>query len=93
MNLTQDDIQAIRQLIREEVREIVRDEVRSEVRSEVASQLQPVNARLDKMSGDIETLKNDVHDIYEIIVPTNADLNTKLKDHEVRITKLEAQSA
>ncbi|HSW98392.1 MAG TPA: hypothetical protein VLF71_00995 [Candidatus Saccharimonadales bacterium] len=52
MNLTNDDLQAIR--------DIIKDEVSSIVRSTVKEELRPI-------SGELEALRNDIKEIYDML--------------------------
>ena len=52
MNLASDDLQAIR--------DIIKDEVSSIVRSTVKEELRPI-------SGELEALRNDIKEIYDMI--------------------------
>ncbi len=60
MSLTNDDIKQIRTIVREEARTIVREELDSAI----STRIEP---RFDTIEGRLETLENDIKDIYEMI--------------------------
>lgn len=60
MSLTTDDLQQIRTIVRDEARIIVREEIESAI----SARIEP---RFDSLDGRLETLENDIKDIYEMI--------------------------
>lgn len=90
MSLTQNDLQEIRSIVRTEVQDIVRSEVRSEVHSAIV----PLDKKLDAIAGRVETLKNDVKEIYKMLSEllknqqsTNKFLKLSLQDKILKTYK------
>jgi len=64
MSLTQQDLSQIRQLMREEVEAVVRPIVRYEVDMVVTERLRPVES-------EVKALRNDVKELYGIVLLAN----------------------
>ncbi|HJQ08259.1 MAG TPA: hypothetical protein VJ836_02120 [Candidatus Saccharimonadales bacterium] len=79
MNLTNDDLQAIR--------DIIKDEVSGIVRSTVKEELHPIG-------GELEALRNDIKEIYDMIasIQKSPDTETLQKlSLEEKILKLHSE--
>lgn len=81
MSLTKDDLNSIRLLVREEV-EIIVD---AKLDAKFAIELRPINERLDRIDGRLETLENDVSSIYTML----SEDHKEFRKLEKRVDKVE----